>query len=158
MIFLYLSTDKKENSRFLVKFVWSPCSKLSIRETCMWCLPPLVYDALLHFSRNILLAALTDSCLFWISLFSCCKHIACRCKVYWYPINTFLYASEGRTPPWLTACFIVSHSATDSWTFTLAARVSSMSLIRLKRIYNFWCSMLVYTPFALCFVYTSWCF
>jgi hypothetical protein len=25
-------------------------------------------------------------------------------------------------------------------------------LIRLKRIYNFWCSMLVYTPFALCFV------
>jgi hypothetical protein len=25
-------------------------------------------------------------------------------------------------------------------------------LIRLKRIYNFWCSMLVYTPFDLCFV------
>jgi hypothetical protein len=25
-------------------------------------------------------------------------------------------------------------------------------LIRLKRIYNFWCSMLVYAPFALCFV------
>jgi hypothetical protein len=25
-------------------------------------------------------------------------------------------------------------------------------MIRLKRIYNFWCSMLVYTPFALCFV------
>jgi hypothetical protein len=31
-------------------------------------------------------------------------------------------------------------------------------MIRLKRIYNFWCSMLVYTPFALCFVYTSWRF
>jgi hypothetical protein len=31
-------------------------------------------------------------------------------------------------------------------------------VIRLKRIYNFLCSMLVYTPFALCFVYTSWCF
>jgi hypothetical protein len=28
-------------------------------------------------------------------------------------------------------------------------------LIRLKRIYNFLCSMLVYTPFALCFV-TLW--
>jgi hypothetical protein len=27
-----------------------------------------------------------------------------------------------------------------------------MALIRLKRIYNFLCSMLVYTPFALCFV------
>jgi hypothetical protein len=26
------------------------------------------------------------------------------------------------------------------------------ALIRLKRIYNFWCSMLVFTPFALCFV------
>jgi hypothetical protein len=26
------------------------------------------------------------------------------------------------------------------------------SLIRLKRIYNFLCSMLIYTPFALCFV------
>jgi hypothetical protein len=25
-------------------------------------------------------------------------------------------------------------------------------LIRPKRNYNFWCSMLVYTPFALCFV------
>jgi hypothetical protein len=25
-------------------------------------------------------------------------------------------------------------------------------VVRLKRIYNFWCSMLVYTPFALCFV------
>jgi hypothetical protein len=31
-------------------------------------------------------------------------------------------------------------------------------LIRLKRIYNLWCFMLVYTPFALCFVYTSWHF
>jgi hypothetical protein len=31
-------------------------------------------------------------------------------------------------------------------------------LIRLKRIYNFLCSMLVYTPFALCFVYISWRF
>jgi hypothetical protein len=25
-------------------------------------------------------------------------------------------------------------------------------LIRLQRIYNFWCSMLVFTPFAYCFV------
>jgi hypothetical protein len=34
----------------------------------------------------------------------------------------------------------------------------SRALIRLKRIYNFWCSMLVYTPFTLCFVYSLWCF
>jgi hypothetical protein len=35
---------------------------------------------------------------------------------------------------------------------------STAMLIFLKRIYNFWCSMLVYTPFPLCFVYTSWHF
>jgi hypothetical protein len=35
------------------------------------------------------------------------------------------------------------------WTWN-HLRVSA--LIRLKRIYNFWCSMLVYAPFALCFV------
>jgi hypothetical protein len=31
-------------------------------------------------------------------------------------------------------------------------------VIPLKHIYNFLCSMLVYTQFALCFVYTSWRF
>jgi hypothetical protein len=32
------------------------------------------------------------------------------------------------------------------------------SMIRLKHIYNFLCSMLVYASFTLCFVYTSWRF
>jgi hypothetical protein len=36
---------------------------------------------------------------------------------------------------------------------TLPGRGSA--LIRLKRIYNFWCSMLVFTPFAYCFVTLS---
>jgi hypothetical protein len=36
--------------------------------------------------------------------------------------------------------------------------VSAELVIHLKRIYNFLCSMLVYTPFALCFVCTSWRF
>jgi hypothetical protein len=40
----------------------------------------------------------------------------------------------------------------------MISSVQSSSMIRLKRIYNFLCSMLVYTPFALCFVYTSWRF
>jgi hypothetical protein len=35
---------------------------------------------------------------------------------------------------------------------TAACRATSMGMIRLKRIYNFSCSMLVYAPFALCFV------
>jgi hypothetical protein len=34
----------------------------------------------------------------------------------------------------------------------------SICLIRLKCIYNFWCSILVFTPFASCFVYTLWRF
>jgi hypothetical protein len=29
---------------------------------------------------------------------------------------------------------------------------TSWCMIHLKCTYNFWCSMLVYTPFALCFV------
>jgi hypothetical protein len=36
--------------------------------------------------------------------------------------------------------------------------IPSPWLIRLKRIYNFWCFMLVFTPFAYCFVTLSWHF
>jgi hypothetical protein len=39
---------------------------------------------------------------------------------------------------------------TDIWNDVIDRSVCT--LIRLKRIYNFGCSMLVYTPFALCFV------
>jgi hypothetical protein len=34
----------------------------------------------------------------------------------------------------------------------LEAATAFMALTRLQRIYNFWCSMLVFTPFAYCFV------
>jgi hypothetical protein len=37
-------------------------------------------------------------------------------------------------------------------------KFNDFALIRLKRIYNFWCSMLVYAWFALSFLYTSWRF
>jgi hypothetical protein len=40
---------------------------------------------------------------------------------------------------------------TGEW-WRVRAEAMSEGLIHLKRIYNFWCSMLVYTPFALCFV------
>jgi hypothetical protein len=36
--------------------------------------------------------------------------------------------------------------------FVALHMISVCYLIRLKRIYNFWCSMLVFTPFALCFI------
>jgi hypothetical protein len=35
---------------------------------------------------------------------------------------------------------------------TLGEKLSRRKVIRLKRIYNFYCSMLFYTQFALCFV------
>jgi hypothetical protein len=44
------------------------------------------------------------------------------------------------------------------WRFHLHGKVNPRSnnqcrsLIRLQRIYNFWCSMLVFTPFVYCFV------
>jgi hypothetical protein len=34
----------------------------------------------------------------------------------------------------------------------LSTVASTSGLIRLKCIYNFWCSMLVFTPFAYCFI------
>jgi hypothetical protein len=35
---------------------------------------------------------------------------------------------------------------------SLEAPQEEAAVIRLKRIYNFWCSMLVFTPFVYCFV------
>jgi hypothetical protein len=52
-----LSTDKKEESRFLL----SECSRLSTREPCLLCLPLFVCDTLLRASWKALLAALTES-------------------------------------------------------------------------------------------------
>jgi hypothetical protein len=43
-------------------------------------------------------------------------------------------------------CFVITYLLEDEQELSLGM------LIRLKRIYNFWCSMLVFTPFALCFV------
>jgi hypothetical protein len=34
----------------------------------------------------------------------------------------------------------------------ISSQITKGQLIHLKRIYNFWCSMLIFTPFALCFV------
>jgi hypothetical protein len=64
------STDKKDESRFLERFLHSECSRLSIRGPCLLCLLLFVCDALLHALCIALLAAPTDSLLFHISLFS----------------------------------------------------------------------------------------
>jgi hypothetical protein len=41
---------------------------------------------------------------------------------------------------------------------TALAKLCVWWVIRLKRIYNFWCSMFIYTPFCFVFCYISWCF
>jgi hypothetical protein len=43
-------------------------------------------------------------------------------------------------------CFVITYLLEDEQELSLGM------LIRLKRIYNFWCSMLIFTPFSLCFV------
>jgi hypothetical protein len=52
-----------------------------------------------------------------------------------------------RACSWVCRWNCHTHSIPWGW-----ARPKDGTLIRLKCIYNFWCSMLVYTPFALCFV------
>jgi hypothetical protein len=51
------------------------------------------------------------------------------------------------------AYFILDNSYSIAiFLWTSFKMTNKCSLIRLKRIYNFLCSMLVFTPFALCFV------
>jgi hypothetical protein len=64
-----VASDKKDESRFLERFLLSECSRLSTREPCLLCLPLFVCDVLVRASWKALLAALTDSCIFLIALF-----------------------------------------------------------------------------------------
>jgi hypothetical protein len=50
------------------------------------------------------------------------------------------------------ACHFKNYSFVITYLLEDEQELSLGMLIRLKRIYNFWCSMLVFTPFALCFV------
>jgi hypothetical protein len=61
------STDKKDESRFLERFLLSEYSRLSTRERCLLCLPLFVCNALLRASWMALLATLTNSRLLLIS-------------------------------------------------------------------------------------------
>jgi hypothetical protein len=74
------STDKKDESRFLERFRLSECSRFSTREPCLLCLLLFVCYALLRASCIALLAALTDSLLFVISLLSFAICLDCRCR------------------------------------------------------------------------------
>jgi hypothetical protein len=55
-----------------------------------------------------------------------------------------------------TFCRSQTSSSSTTWVYARLQvpehRLGGYSLIRLQRIHNFWCSMLVFTPFAQCFV------
>jgi hypothetical protein len=50
------------------------------------------------------------------------------------------------------ACHLKNYSFVITYLLEDEQELSLGMLIRLKRIYNFLCPMLVFTPFALCFV------
>jgi hypothetical protein len=50
------------------------------------------------------------------------------------------------------ACHLKNYSFVITYLLEDEHELSLGMLIHLKRIYNFWCSMLAFTPFALCFV------
>jgi hypothetical protein len=68
MMLPFSSTDKKDESRFLERFLLSECSRFCTHKPCLLCLLLFVYDALLRALCIALLAALTDSLIFLISL------------------------------------------------------------------------------------------
>jgi hypothetical protein len=80
MILPHSSTDKKDESRFLERFLLSECSRLSTHDPCLLCLMLFVCDVLLCASCIALLVVLTDSRLFIISLLSLSNCLDCRCK------------------------------------------------------------------------------
>jgi hypothetical protein len=53
------------------------------------------------------------------------------------------------------ACHLKKYSFVITYLLEDEQELSLGMLIRLKRIYNFWWSMLVFTPFALCFITLS---
>jgi hypothetical protein len=74
------STDKKDESRFLERFLLSEYSRLLTREPYLLCLLLFVCSALLRASWMALLAALTDSRLLLILLLSFSSCFDCRCR------------------------------------------------------------------------------
>jgi hypothetical protein len=77
MIFPCSSTDRKDESRFLEMLCLSEYSRFSYLEPCRRFLLGLVCDASLRALRAALLAAMAESFLFYISIFSFASCFAC---------------------------------------------------------------------------------
>jgi hypothetical protein len=71
------STDRKDESRFLERFLLSELSRFSTHEPCLLCLLLFVYDALLHASRRVALPAIAESFHLLISLLSFASCLDC---------------------------------------------------------------------------------
>jgi hypothetical protein len=70
-------------------------------------------------------------------------------------ILSSLISALNALPHWSNcdgACHLKNYSFVVTYLLENEQELSLGMLIRLKRIYNFWCSMLVFTPFALCFI------
>jgi hypothetical protein len=61
--------------------------------------------------------------------------------------NAYIYGQD-----YVGACHLKNYFFVITYLLEDEQQLSLGMLIRLKRIYNFLCSMLVFTPFALCFV------
>jgi hypothetical protein len=76
-------------------------------------------------------------------------YLSCPCfKFFWSQRTTLTYMVK---IVWVHVTSKII-SIVITYVFEDEQELSLGILIRLKRIYNFWCSMLVFTPFALCFV------
>jgi hypothetical protein len=134
----------KYNSNFLIVYIVRT-------QDPFVSLMPFWLDQLLESRRNLL------------------KHLPqSNCNICLAPEHWVLSLFVSLTPKVSLSCQPVSWAATGS-EFSRIRRGSCATqafadawsqgyvgwfcmVIRLKRIYNFWCSMLIFTPFALCFV------
>jgi hypothetical protein len=73
---------------------------------------------------------------------------------YAHVLSSFISALNA-LPHWSNcdgACHLKNYSFVITYLLEDEQELSLGMLIHLQRIYNFWCSMLVFTPFVLCFV------
>jgi hypothetical protein len=96
--------------------------------------------------------------IFHLCSFSCYNMVA-KFLLSWLclscPFFSSLISAFNALPRWsncVGACHLKNYSFVITYLLEDEHELSLGMLIHLKRIYNFWCSMLVYTPFALCFI------
>jgi hypothetical protein len=161
-----ISIYSRERNRFMTNIAWivlSTGAKSTLSSSI--CLLGLGNNEshslanLFYTSTMIILGSKKDSDFlhFWITIFLYIGCVVPRC------IGVFSVKSQQlseRTRVWLLVNYFGRRSCQLGAgvvnflvsTLDRFGEVTASPVIRLKRIYNFWCSMLVFTPFAYCFV------